>query len=72
MKKFFRTIEEDYETLIIHRGKKKGIVVMSLDEYNSLLATQLELSSKTNVDRIDSALNKFREGKYFEKELIEE
>ena len=36
----------DTETLMINRGKGKTVVVMSLDEYNSLITTQNELSSK--------------------------
>ena len=31
---------ENFETLIINRVKDNGIVIMSLDEYNSLLSSQ--------------------------------
>ncbi len=72
MKKYFDSIDENFETLIVNRSKDKGIVVMSLEEYNSLLATQLELSSATNIERLDSALAKFKKGKSFEKKLIDE
>jgi antitoxin YefM len=44
---------------------------MSLDEYNSLSATQYELSSKVNEKRLDSAIEKLNSGKSFQKELIE-
>ena len=44
---------------------------MSLDEYNSLSATQHELSSKANERRLDSAIEKLKNGKSFQKELIE-
>ena len=44
---------------------------MSLDEYNSLGATQHELSSKTNETRLDSAIAKLKSGDSFEKELPE-
>lgn len=72
IKRYFDSVDKNLETLIINRGKDKGVVVISLDEYNSLLATQYELSSSTNIKRLDSAIKKFKEGKSFEKELIEE
>ncbi len=72
MKKYFNKIDKELETLIINRGKDKGIVVLSLDEYNALQTTQLELSSSANVKRLDSAIAKFKEGKGFEKQLIDE
>ncbi len=72
MRKYFNKIEKDLETLIINIGKERGIVILTLEEYNSLLTTQHELSSAANVKRLDSAIEKFKEGKGFEKELIEE
>lgn len=71
MKKYLDTVTENIETLVINRGKDSGVVVMSLDEYNSLRATQHELSSKTNERRLDSAIEKLKEGNSFHKELLD-
>ena len=30
------SVIDDYETVIINRGNGKGVVIISLDEYNSL------------------------------------
>jgi antitoxin YefM len=65
-------VTENFETLIINRGKDNGVVIISLDEYNSLTATQHELSSKTNEARLDSAIEKLKSGSSFQNELIEE
>lgn len=46
-------------------------MVISLEEYNALLTTQHELSSSKNKVRMDSAIEKFKEGKSFQKDLIE-
>jgi len=43
-----------------------------LDEYNSLAATQHELSSNINETILDSAIEKLNNGPSFPKELIEE
>jgi len=72
IKKYLDKVTSNFETLIINRGKDSGVVVMSLDEYNSLSSTQHELSSKTNEMRLDSAIAKLKTGNSFEKELSEQ
>ena len=59
IKRYLDRVTQNFETLIINRGKDNGIVIMSLDEYNSMRATQHELSSKTNERRLDSAIKKW-------------
>jgi antitoxin YefM len=71
IKRYFDRVAENFETLIINRGKDSGIVIMSLNEYNSLLATNHELSSKINEKRLDSAIEKLSGGNSFQKDLIE-
>jgi antitoxin YefM len=72
IKKYLDRVTDNFETLIINRGKDTGVVVISLDEYNSLCATQHELSSKINESRLDSAIEKLKNGSSFQKDLIEE
>ena len=71
IKKYLDDVSDNFETLIINRGKDNGVVVISLNEYNSLCATQHELSSGTNEQRLDSAIEKARKGNTFAKELID-
>jgi antitoxin YefM len=71
IKSYLDRVTENFETLIINRGKDNGVVIISLDEYNSLTSTYHELSSKTNEKRLDSAIEKLKTGSSFQKELIE-
>ena len=71
IKKHLDEVTQNFETLIINRGENKGVVIISLEEYNSLSSTQHELSSKINEMRLDSAIEKLKKGKSFEKKLIE-
>ena len=71
IKLYLDKVVNNFETLIINRGKNENIVVISLDEYNSLIATNYELSSRKNEIRLDSAIEKLKEGKSFTKDLIE-
>jgi len=69
IKRYLDSVTKNFETLIINRGKDNGVVIMSLDEYNSLTATQHELSSKLNERRLDSAIEKLKTGNSFEKNI---
>ena len=71
MKRYFDQVTNNFETLIINRGKDKGVVIMSLSEYNALNATHHELSSKKNEQRLDSSIAKLNFGRFSAKELIE-
>ena len=72
IKKYLDNVTSNFETLIINRGKDSGIVIMSLAEYNSLAATNYELSSHANEKRLDSAIQKLKAGESFDEKLIEE
>ena len=69
--RYIDKVTDDLETLIINRGKDSGVVILSIDEYNSLNATQDELSSKINEQRLESAIDKLKKGSFFQKDLIE-
>ena len=70
IKRYLDRVTENFETLIINRGKDSGVVIISLEEYNSLTATQHELSSRINEQRLDAAVEKLSKGESFQKELI--
>jgi antitoxin YefM len=72
IKRYFDKVTQNFETLIINRGKDNGVVIMSLAEYNSLCSTQHELSSNENEKRLDAAIEKLKSGKSSNKNLLEE
>jgi len=71
IKSYLDKVTMNLDTLIINRGKDVGVVIISLEEYNSLKATQHELSSKNNEKRLDSAIEKLKQNTSFSKEIIE-
>ena len=72
LKKFLDNVEQNNETLIIKRGSGKGTVMISLDEYNSIMETVHLLSSKSNADRIYESIQQMKNGKVVNNGLIEE
>jgi antitoxin YefM len=53
LKRYLDDVEANNETLIIKRSSGKGTVLISLEEYNSIVETAHLLSSKKNKQRIE-------------------
>ncbi|MCL4483279.1 MAG: type II toxin-antitoxin system prevent-host-death family antitoxin [Bacteroidetes bacterium] len=49
-------VSNDDELLVVHRPKGKSIVMMPLDEYNSLQETYHLNRSKTNRQRLEASI----------------
>jgi antitoxin YefM len=62
LKKYLDEVEQNQETLIIKRNSGKGTVVISLEEYNSIMETLHLLSSKANADRLHESIRQMKEG----------
>lgn len=72
LKIYMDQVYHNHVPLIITRKNNENIVIISINDYNSLTETQYLLSSETNAKRLQSSLNKARQGKGFKKDLIEE
>ena len=72
LKNFLDDVENNHETLIIKRGTGNGAVLISLDEYNSIMEIVHLLSSKSNADRLYESIQQMKTGKVVHKDLIEE
>ncbi len=72
LKKFLDEVEDNNETLVVKRGTGKGTVVISLNEYNSIMETMHLLSSRANAERLYESIQQLKEGKGIQKQLIEE
>lgn len=63
LKKYLDRVEEDQETLILKRGTGKGTVVISIEEYNSMMETMHLLKSKANAERLYQSIEQMEGGK---------
>ncbi len=63
LRKYLDIVEDNNETLIIKRKSGKGSVMISLDEYNSMMETIHLLSSRKNADRLYESLQQLKSGK---------
>ncbi len=71
-KEIFDSVYFNNEEVIIHRKGRENVVVISLDEYNSLKETNYLLSSPKNREILLRSLADARAGNVVKKELIEE
>lgn len=69
LKSYLDSVEDDNETLIIKRKSGKGTVMISLDEYNSIMETMHLLSSKKNADRLYESIEQMKSGKTVQPKL---
>lgn len=70
LKKWLDSVVDDVEELIIKRKNQKDLVLISLDEYNSLKETQYLLTGK-NRDVLLNSIKEVKKGKTKNNELIE-
>ena len=63
LKKYLDSVEDDNETLIIKRKSGKGAVMISLEEYNSIMETLHLLSSRKNADRLFESIDQMKAGR---------
>jgi len=72
LKAYLDSVENDKETLIIKRKSGKGAVLISLEEYNSIMEMLHLLSSKVNAKRLFDSMEQMKDGSTVQNDLIEE
>jgi antitoxin YefM len=65
-------VNDNSEIVIVSRSKGKNVVVMSLDEYNSINETLHLISNERNQKRLDESIAEMRSGKSSKHKLIED
>ena len=71
LKQWLDSVIDDVEQVIIKRKNQKDLVLISLEEYNSLVETNYLLSGK-NREVILKSLEGVKQDEFEERELIEE
>ena len=71
LKGYIDAVVDDCDTVIVNRGNGKGVVMISLDEYNSLKETEYIISSPETMAAIRQGEEDIKNGKGIEVNLDE-
>jgi len=72
LKTYLDKVYDDQETIIVARRNNENVVLISVDEYNSLLETNYLLSTEANANHLTDSLQAARAGALSERQLIDE
>ena len=70
LKSFMDKVYNDHEALIITRKNNENLVLISIDEYNSLMETSYLLSNEANAEHLKRSIYQYESGKVATRELI--
>jgi antitoxin YefM len=69
LKEIFEKVYFNHDEIIIHRKGKESVVMISLDEYNSLKETEYLMKNQANREWIKKSINSAKSGKKIYKEI---
>lgn len=60
---------DDFDEYVITTKDNKSAVILSYDEYRAMKETMYLLSSKTNRDRLNEAIDQIENGQFIKKDI---
>lgn len=63
LKSYLDGVVNDSEPLLVHRAGNESVVIISLDEYNSIRETEYIMKSPAMMEVIREGENEMKEGK---------
>ena len=71
LKTYMDKVVQDNDPLIITRKNNQNVVLISVDEFNSLVETNYLLSDETNAEHLKKSITQHKSGKIKPRELFE-
>ena len=71
LKTYMDKVYNDHDPLIVTRKNNQNVVLLSLEEYNSLMETNYLLGSEENYTYIKESIDQYEKGKVQKRDLME-
>lgn len=74
-KNLVKTMErvcDEHEPIIITRKNARSVVMLSIEDYNSIQETAYLLRSPANSENLRDSIKQYEQGKYQYRDIIEE
>jgi len=72
LKQYFDTAVDSHEPVIVTRKDERNVVILSLEDFNSIRETAYLLSTENNAKHLMNSIENVDKGKTTRRELIEE
>ncbi len=72
LKSVLDQVTDDVDYTVISRRDSEDAIVMSLDTFNSLMETFHLLKTPENAKHLSQSIKQYQQGKFTERELIDE
>jgi len=72
LKSYMDKVYFDHDPLIITRKNNENLVLLSIEEYNSLMETNYLLGNEANVEHLQKSINQYKNGNTKKKELLKD
>ena len=72
LKSYMDKVFSDHDPLIITRKNNENLVLISIDEYNSLMETSYLLSNEANAEHLKKSIAQYTTGKAKKRELLKD
>lgn len=70
LKSFMDKVYHDHDPLIITRKNNENLVLLSIDEYNSLMETNYLLGNDANAEHLKKSIAQYIQGNAMKRELL--
>ena len=72
LKSFMDKVYNDHDPLIITRKNNENVVLISINEYNSLMETSYLLNNEANAEHLKKSIDQYSKGKAKKRELLKD
>ena len=72
LKSYLDKIYHDHDPMIVTRKNNENLVILSIDEYNSLMETNYLLSTPANAEHLYKSIEQLNTGKVKKMDLLKD